>query len=640
MVKFTAADAQIVRRPGEVTERVTEQELKVIELLPSILAKQLEQGIGDYIETTFPMTNEPFKGSIQKMLEQKGSVYHEPYIAVRLPFRVVGTMPTCFEAIHPAYLPYVHQQKAFDRLVGDDGRSTLVATGTGSGKTECFLYPILEYCYQHKGERGIKALIIYPMNALATDQSKRIAELIYESKEMRGNISVGMYVGGQEKAPARMMSEHGVITDHETMLNNLPDILMTNYKMVDYLLVRPKDAMLWQDNGPETLKYIAVDELHTFDGAQGTDLACLPIFMNHADVPMQRRRKEWDEEIDGFITYEEEHNEKYQYSRRNFWRLQYKDERSDPRRYHSEEEYLTAREEQQNRWKSRYRNTNLYGLDIDQYVDETEFLSAYRLARQAHLEEEKEEQYSAEAKAKKEIAEKLLGGTGDIAIYEYCQILLPSSNTAYSYLTGGISLEIGDRVIVPVGSGNREVVGIVVSVEKHTEMTAPYPVAKTKRILKKETDFNMVEKKYNFYGWETANVKPVSAEYSVISSPTMLYDILSEIWSADTCAPRLREEWSEENKTLGQCSITAFLAQDIFGGKVYGILRPGGNYHCYNVVGDCCFDLTSEQFGEEAKDLVYENNPEQNREKHFAKEEKRHRYELLKSQLKKWCNQK
>lgn len=244
-------------------------------MLPSILAKQLEEGIGDYIGTTFPMTNEPFKGSVQKMLEQKGSVYHEPYVAVRLPFRVAANMPNCFEAIHPAYLPYVHQQKAFDRLVGNDGRSTLVATGTGSGKTECFLYPILEYCYQHRGERGIKALIIYPMNALAADQAKRIAELIYESKELRGNVTVGMYVGGQEKMPARMMSEHGVITDHETMLNSAPDILLTNYKMLDYLLVRPKDALLWRDNDSETLKYIAVDELHTFDGAQGTDLACL-----------------------------------------------------------------------------------------------------------------------------------------------------------------------------------------------------------------------------------------------------------------------------------------------------------------------------------------------------------------------------
>ncbi len=89
-----------------------------------------------------------------------------------------------------------------------------------------------------------------------------------------------------------------------------------------------------------------------------------------------------------------------------------------------------------------------------------------------------------------------------------------------------------------------------------------------------------------------------------------------------------------QNKTLGQCSITAFLAQDIFGGEVYGILRPGGNYHCYNVVGDCRFDLTSEQFGEEVLD--YGNNPVQERAVHFAKEEKKLRYEYLKSELKKY----
>lgn len=244
-------------------------------MLPSILAKQLEKGIGDYIETTFPMTNAPFKGSIQKMLETKDSVYHEPYVSVRLPFRVAEEMPTCFEAIHPAYLPYIHQQTSFTRLTGDDGRSTLIATGTGSGKTECFQYPILEYCYQHRGEPGIKALIIYPMNALATDQSKRIAELIWKSPELRGNVTAGMYVGGYTQNASRMMTEDSVITDHETMLGNPPDILMTNYKMLDYLLVRPKDAALWKENKPDTLKYIAVDELHTFDGAQGTDLACL-----------------------------------------------------------------------------------------------------------------------------------------------------------------------------------------------------------------------------------------------------------------------------------------------------------------------------------------------------------------------------
>ena len=129
----------------------------------------------------------------------------------------------------------------------------------------------------------------------------------------------------------------------------------------------------------------------------------------------------------------------------------------------------------------------------------------------------------------------------------------------------------------------------------------------------------------------TATVPAITNKYKGIHTPQDLYDRLSDIWCADTCAPRLRDGWTPENKTLGQCSITAFLVQDIFGGKVYGILRPGGNYHCYNDVNGHIFDLTSEQFGDET--LSYKNNPEQFREVHFAKEEKRLRYEYLKQQL-------
>ena len=254
-------------------------------MLPSILAKQLQQGIRDYIETTFPMTNEPFAGSLSSMFDEHDAVYHAPYVSVKMPFRKAEAMPDFFEGVELPFLPYVHQQKAYERLTGEDGRSTLIATGTGSGKTECFLNPVLEYCYQHQGEPGIKALIIYPMNALATDQASRIAKAIYDSPKLhKGNdpvIRVGMYVGGGKGKGAIMMMEPnkeenilGVITDHETMINNPPDILLTNYKMLDYLLVRPKDANLWQDNtNAETLKYIVVDEFHTFDGAQGTDLA-------------------------------------------------------------------------------------------------------------------------------------------------------------------------------------------------------------------------------------------------------------------------------------------------------------------------------------------------------------------------------
>lgn len=140
---------------------------------------------------------------------------------------------------------------------------------------------------------------------------------------------------------------------------------------------------------------------------------------------------------------------------------------------------------------------------------------------------------------------------------------------------------------------------------------------------------------YKFWGWEHADAKAMTDEYAGIHCPRDLYDALSEIWCADTCAPRMRSEWTKENRTLGQCSITAFLAQDIFGGRVYGILRNGGNYHCYNVIGSCRFDLTSEQFGDEKLD--YENTSEQFREIHFAKEEKRLRYEYLKAELKNYC---
>ena len=136
---------------------------------------------------------------------------------------------------------------------------------------------------------------------------------------------------------------------------------------------------------------------------------------------------------------------------------------------------------------------------------------------------------------------------------------------------------------------------------------------------------------YRFYGWEHADMPPANPRYARVKTPRDLYDLLSGLWCAKTCAPRLRAQWLPEDRTLGQCSITAFLAQDIFGGKVFGILRPGGNFHCYNVVSGRAFDLTSEQFSDCTLD--YTENPEQFRELHFAADEKRLRYELLKARL-------
>lgn len=140
-----------------------------------------------------------------------------------------------------------------------------------------------------------------------------------------------------------------------------------------------------------------------------------------------------------------------------------------------------------------------------------------------------------------------------------------------------------------------------------------------------------MSQKYLYYSDFHDEVKPVDSKYEIITSPDKLYDMLTHIWCEYTCAPRMRENWTKENYTLGQCSVTAFLAQDIFGGKVYGIPLPDGGYHCFNVVGDSVFDLTSEQFD---KILYYsKNSPEQFREVHFAKEEKKLRYEYLKKEL-------
>ena len=133
----------------------------------------------------------------------------------------------------------------------------------------------------------------------------------------------------------------------------------------------------------------------------------------------------------------------------------------------------------------------------------------------------------------------------------------------------------------------------------------------------------------SYYGAEHFGDTPLSD--GRFKTPNELYAALLHIWCAETCAPRMRDKWTSANPTLGQCSITAFLVQDIFGGVVRGIPRSGGSFHCFNVVGDCVFDLTSEQFGDEVLD--YENCLEQSREVHFRKAEKKERYEKLKQLL-------
>ncbi|MCR5505814.1 MAG: hypothetical protein K6F07_02335 [Bacilli bacterium] len=137
--------------------------------------------------------------------------------------------------------------------------------------------------------------------------------------------------------------------------------------------------------------------------------------------------------------------------------------------------------------------------------------------------------------------------------------------------------------------------------------------------------------KYGFYGKDTPSVKPINPKYQKIKDQRHLYELMQNVWCEYSCAPRMRNLWSEENNTAGQCSITSFLIQDIFGGEVYGVPLKEGGFHCYNVVNGVLFDLTSEQFGEEK--LEYNMTNLQSREEHFASQEKYERYLYIKEKL-------
>ena len=244
-------------------------------MIPSVVASELEQVAADAIRTAFHPTTPGFSRLIDRFLANREQLLKGPFVSVALPFRE-GSGRDWFPQIPLSFPPYLHQEKAFDRLLPGTPRNTLVATGTGSGKTECFLLPLLEHCRQQhaQGQRGIKAILIYPMNALATDQARRIADLIHTNPALAG-LRAGLYIGSSDDTPTAAMTATSVITDKDALHKAPPDILLTNYKQLDYLLIQPHVQSLWEHNHAGVLRYLVVDEFHTFDGAQGTDLACL-----------------------------------------------------------------------------------------------------------------------------------------------------------------------------------------------------------------------------------------------------------------------------------------------------------------------------------------------------------------------------
>ncbi|MEW2030240.1 DEAD/DEAH box helicase [Streptomyces roseifaciens] len=243
---------------------------------PTLAAQTLRDTTVEYLTTTFALAEPDTQEALEEFLtDPADGLFRGPYLRIRRPFRPAKDgWQERLDWYPEEFQPYAHQAESFARLTSKDGhrpQPTLVTTGTGSGKTESFLIPVLDHCRRERaaGRAGIKAVLLYPMNALAGDQADRLGHLLDEDKRLE-EVTAGLYIG---EASSRGTSPYGrVMVDRAEIRRNPPDILITNYKMLDLLLQRQQDAPLWVD---ADLTYIVIDEFHTYDGAQGTDVAML-----------------------------------------------------------------------------------------------------------------------------------------------------------------------------------------------------------------------------------------------------------------------------------------------------------------------------------------------------------------------------
>jgi ATP-dependent helicase YprA (DUF1998 family) len=266
-------------------------------VIPSLVAGELKESLVEYLATTFALTEDEARVALTNFLmDERVGIFRGPFLRVRLPFiDAEKNEDTQLIWTPPGLRPYAHQLKAWQRLSGRSQvpQPTLVTTGTGSGKSEAFLIPAIDHAIwaRGRGQRGIKALLLYPMNALVTDQERRVAALLADPAVHAAGVRGGVWIGddGSTK-PRREMDGSHLITDSNELLANPPDILLTNYKMLDRLLTNASRRELWAANTRPTgvdgnwqqpLTYLVLDEFHTYDGAQGTDVAMLLRRLGH-----------------------------------------------------------------------------------------------------------------------------------------------------------------------------------------------------------------------------------------------------------------------------------------------------------------------------------------------------------------------
>lgn len=260
----------------------------------SSLLSEVETSYYNYLSTTFYIRDKELRESFAASLA-KETLSRGPFLESTPQFGKGASLRTLLAELYPdehwddSFLQavrsdqalYSHQEHAIRSTARGDG--VVVATGTGSGKTEAFLLPILVHLYRqwkqspHK-QPGIRALLLYPMNALVADQRDRLGEIaqVLQRNPSGFQFTFGQYIGATpEDVPPQDGGYPGELLTRVQMQANPPDILITNYSMLEYLLIRPNDSELFDHGRSAFWRFLVLDEAHQYRGAKGIEMAML-----------------------------------------------------------------------------------------------------------------------------------------------------------------------------------------------------------------------------------------------------------------------------------------------------------------------------------------------------------------------------
>lgn len=247
---------------------------------------QITEEYKDFLLTEFRAKDPQLKEALERELEKPGFLAQEPFYQAHRPFKegkrwadlpIEKKLAQVLASRAHSEYAYLHQSLSIEHLLGDKASPLVITTGTGSGKTECFLLPVIQNAIQDTinfKKAGLTAILLYPMNALANDQLERIKE--YLEAAGRGDVKVAKYDRGTTQA------------QREDLRKNPPHILLTNYMMLEYLLVRPADREDIFAN--HRCRFLVLDEVHTYRGALGTNIALL---VRRLKAHLKQARQDW-----------------------------------------------------------------------------------------------------------------------------------------------------------------------------------------------------------------------------------------------------------------------------------------------------------------------------------------------------------